>query len=171
MKPVSPIKAFLHWYQNLPVPNKETIAFVMMAHTPIFGGVKPFSFELDMMVKEFESKIESYDHDIYTNVGVSLILRQNVEFFVMAKKRSPEAWEKLAYITSEIRRRAKLEENKGRADRLVALVDEMEERQPFSKKQWLKSVTEWDLLLANQLSLSYLEYWHDHSLTNPPMTT
>jgi hypothetical protein len=96
----SPLAAFLRWYRNLPVTDRQDIAYVMIVSIPIFGEKRP-NLEIDDVVSQFENVISSHVNDLHRNVGVSLAIRQNVEFFIMAKRRTPTDWESMAVMLQQ----------------------------------------------------------------------
>ncbi|MBF9000553.1 hypothetical protein [Vibrio nitrifigilis] len=149
----SPLERIESWYQALPLDHKIDLAYIVASCCPGFELID-LSLDSDNIPTEFIRIMSSVRGDIMREIGMILMLRGVIEYFIISRRSDPDGWKDNKNMMEELA-------IKTNSDNFRQKAQEME----FRGKQWLSSCEKW-FGLREQISDQNLGQYETQQLTS-----
>ena len=156
--------AIVEWIQNTPASYQQDITFLIL-----FLGSDWLTSNIptDSMAptQDFIDWIESHAGDTNQNVSFVLAFRALIDFHIIRRRGTKEAWTKTRENIESMRTLA--EEGKG-DKRIISVSEDMLNKLPQREKDWLEICGRWNTLRAQELSDDAIEKWENDIAFSTP---
>jgi hypothetical protein len=128
----SPIDKITEWYCSLPNSHQQDIGGILGSSSPGFNGID-LSMDPDAIPYTFVTHIEKSKTSKMTEVGMVLMLRSSVEFYIISRCPDSDGWQEKKLMFENLAR----EKN---SQTFASSARQIE----FKEKQWLVSCKKWN---------------------------
>jgi hypothetical protein len=142
---MNPAEVIYNWFQKLPVEHRHDVAFLTLGMLPDYPITK--SMDSENLLKNFIEWLLDEKDSIHHGVGRVLFVRAIIDFN-LANRASDTMWDNTAAFFEHVKNTI----TEDTPPSIAKTSEHEQDRIALRKRQWKKTLAEWDELCSGPLS-------------------